>query len=208
MDIRGWASSGLLLASAFVILKCSEYTNNKADEVPLQQPVPPFPARLPQRGLGRSRWSSHGTCMKEVRLGDFSPQFWGPGLWQTPKRHQTKPKRCAPELLTIRSGVFRNIWYLDTHTLSEQALTSFTTYLEKTGSISSGLGSLHQHGPGSSLCYSFPNCPLRPPCNSIHRQPPFPTAKSSSFKGCLWDLGVSEDNYQMLVPEYPSDLWH
>ena len=128
----------------------------------MQQPVPLFPARSPQRGLGRSRWSSHGMCVKGMRRGEFSPQFWGLGLWQTPKRHQTTFKHCATALLTIRSGFFRNTWYLDTHTLVEQALTNFTTNLEKTGrqfatcSIPSGLGSLHHSGPGSSLCYSFP----------------------------------------------------
>lgn len=97
-------------------------------------------------------------CMKGVQLGDFGPLFWGPGPWQTPKRHQTTSKHCAPELLTIRSGFFRNIWYLDIHTLLKQALASFTSYLEKKGrrfatcSISSGLGSLHQCGCGSFFC--------------------------------------------------------
>lgn len=163
----------------------------------MQQPAPPFPARLPQRGLGRSRWSFHGTCVKGLRLGDFGPQFWGPGLWQTPKSHRATSKHCSPELLTIRSSCLSNIWYLDAHTLLKRAPTSLTAYLEKMGrrfatcSISSGLGSLHQSDTGSSLCCAFLKCLLQTPCNSICCRPSSPWQKPVPLKAAAFGTQMS-----------------
>lgn len=120
----------------------------------------------------------------------------------------------APEEPAIRSSCPRNKQYLGTCTLLIQAPTAFAASLEEKGrrftpcSISPSLSSSHQGELEPLPAMPFPSILSDLQATAFTADPPFPTAKICSFQGCLWDPDILEGNYQMLLPEYPSDLWH
>lgn len=121
---------------------------------------------------------------------------------------------CAPEEPAIRSSCPRNKQYLGTCTLLIQAPTAFAASLEEKGrrftpcSISPSLSSSHQGELEPLPAVPFPSILSDLQATAFTADSPFPTAKICSFQGCLWDPDILEGNYQMLLPEYPSDLWH
>lgn len=131
------------------------------------------------------------------------------------KKKASGKTHCAPEEPAIRSSCPRNKRYLGTRTLPIQAPTTFAASLEEKGrrftpcSISPSLSSSHQ-----GELEPLPALPFQSILSDLQATaftadpPPFPTVKICSFQGCLWDPDISEGNYQMLLPEYPSDLWH
>lgn len=149
-------------------------------------------------------------CNQETSVPSFGVQ--GCGRLQREGGIRQNPL-CSKEP-AIRSSCPRNKQYLGTCTLLIQAPTAFAASLEEKGrrftpcSISPSLSSSHQGELEPLPAVPFPSILSDLQATAFTADPPFPTAKICSFQGCLWDPDILEGNYQMLLPEYPSDLWH